>query len=190
MKGKTAKILLFVFILGVVFVSIKLLLIDSSEKDEYDLFGEKLESLTTNLLVENVDSSIQFYEKYVGFKLYKKFPFEGEINFAVLEYERKYIMLQDKEIFKEDKPVYVGGEIPASFSLYIEVDNADSIYKRLIVEEVEVVQDYQPMFYGRKEFSIKDLDGHIITFSESDKEQFDEIDSLNFEFDKYFNRSR
>ncbi|MBX3006407.1 MAG: VOC family protein [Melioribacteraceae bacterium] len=155
---------------------------------EREIFEEKLNSLTTNLLVADVKKSVAFYKDKLGFNLYSIFPDSEEATLAVLQFGRLYIMLQDKEIFKEDKPVYVGGEIPASFSLYIEVNNADSIYKRLIVEEVEVVQDYQPMFYGRKEFSIKDPDGHIITFSEIDKDQFDEIDSLNLELDKYFNR--
>lgn len=155
---------------------------------ERELFEEKLSSLATNLLVTDVKESVLFYKDKLGFKLYKIFPDEEDATLAVLEFDGLYIMLQDKEIFKEEKPVYVGGEIPASFSLYLEVDNADSIYQRLIGEEIEIVQDYQPMFYGRKEFSIKDLDGHIITFSEIDKDQFDEIDSLMYEKDKYFNR--
>jgi uncharacterized glyoxalase superfamily protein PhnB len=186
---KTFIILSVILGLALAFYVLKVFVFSEKNKSqlEKEIFEAKLNSVSTNLLVKDVKKSVEFYKDKLGFKLYKTFPDAEKITLAVLQFNSLYIMLQDEEIFKEEKPVYVGGEIPASFSLYLEVDNADSLYEKL-KNEVPIVQDYQPLFYGRKEFSIKDLDGHIITFSEIDKDQFDEIDSLEYEREKYFNR--
>jgi uncharacterized glyoxalase superfamily protein PhnB len=187
---KTFIILSVILGLALAFYVLKVFVFSEKNKSqvEKEIFEAKLNSVSTNLLVKDVKKSVEFYRDKLGFKLYKTFPNAEEITLAVLQFNSLYIMLQDEEIFKEEKPVYVGGEIPASFSLYLEVDDANAIYQKLKSEEVEIVQDYQPLFYGRKEFSIKDLDGHIITFSEIDMDQFDEIDSLEYEREKYFNR--
>lgn len=187
---KTFIILSVILGLALAFYVLKVFVFSEKNKSqvEKEIFEAKLNSVSTNLLVKDVKKSVEFYRDKLGFKLYKTFPDAEEITLAVLQFNSLYIMLQDEEIFKEEKPVYVGGEIPPSFSLYLEVDDANAIYQKLKSEEVEIVQDYQPLFYGRKEFSIKDLDGHIITFSEIDMDQFDEIDSLEYEREKYFNR--
>jgi len=129
-------------------------------------FEEKLKSTAKILLVDDVSASIDFYAKHIGFSLYKVFPLEGKPTLAVLSLRKHYIMLQDKRIFYEEKPKYIGGEIEPSFSLYIDAENVDSLYNSM-KDELEIVQDYQLMFYERYEFSVKDLDGHIITFSET-----------------------
>lgn len=129
-------------------------------------FEEQLKSTATTLLVNDVAASAGYYTKYFGFSLYKRFPLEGRPTLAVLDLRGLYVMLQDKEIFYEERPTYIGGEIEPSFSLYIDVKNVQSLYDSL-KDKLEIVQDYQQMFYGRYEFSVKDLDGYIVTFSGS-----------------------
>ena len=93
---------------------------------------------------------------------------EGKATLAVVEHKKKYVMFQDKKLFEEKKPVYIGGTITPSFSLLIDVDDAKNLYDKL-KEELEIVQELQLMFYGQYEFSVKDLNGYIITFSEDGK---------------------
>lgn len=137
--------------------------------DKYDeAFERMLESVATILLVEDVDRSIEFYQKYFGFKLYNRFPTEGKATLAVVERNKLYVMFQDKLIFNEKKPEYIGGNISPSFSLLIDIDDAKKLYDQL-KQEVDIVQELQLMFYNQYEFSVKDPDGYIITFSEDAK---------------------
>lgn len=143
-----------------------------SSGDEIDMYDESfdhmLESVATILLVEDVDRSVKFYEKYFSFLTYRRFPYEGKATLAVVEKNKLYVMFQDKKIFNERIPEYIGGNISPSFSLLIDIENAEKLYNQL-KHEVEIVQELQLMFYNQYEFSVKDPDGHIITFSEDVK---------------------
>lgn len=156
---------LLVLVIVVVIVGIKLFLFQSDEKIFYEKSNDRLESITTNLLVDDVNSAAAFYKKYFGFKLYKLFPEEGRATLAVMELRKLYVMFQDRKNFEEEKPMYIGGTIEPSFSLYIDYKGAKELYNRL-KDSLEIVQEYQLMFYGRYEFSVKDLNGYIITFSD------------------------
>lgn len=137
--------------------------------DQYDeSFDRILESVATILLVEDVDRSVVFYQKYFGFQIYSRFPLEGKATLAVVEKNKLYVMFQDKKIFYEKKPEYIGGNISPSFTLLIDIDDAKKLYDQL-KKELEIVQELQLMFYNQYEFSVKDPDGYIITFSEDVK---------------------
>lgn len=167
--SKNIKVILIVLIVIMVFYALIKYLVIGKENEEYNAeFDRMLESVATVLLVEDVNKSVEFYEKYFGFQLYNIFPLSGKATIAVIERKKLYVMFQDKKIFEEKKPEYVGGTISPSFSLLIDVDNAKYLYEKLRVE-LEIVQELQLMFYGQYEFSVKDLNGYIITFSEDEK---------------------
>lgn len=130
-----------------------------------DSFDRMLESVATILPVDNVTESVEFYKKYFGFTLYEIFPDDGEATLAVVERKKLYVMFQDRKVFKEESKKYIGGEIDPSFSLLIDIDNAYQLYDSLKTK-LEVVQELQLMFYGQLEFSVRDLNGYIITFSQ------------------------
>ncbi|HOI30058.1 MAG TPA: VOC family protein [Melioribacteraceae bacterium] len=138
----------------------------NDEKEMYDdSFDRMLESVATVLPVDNVNESVEFYKRYFGFTLYSIFPDEGEATLAVVERKKLYVMFQDRKVFKEENKKYIGGEIDPSFTLLIDIDNAYELYDSLKTK-LEVVQELQLMFYGQLEFSVRDLDGYIITFSQ------------------------
>jgi len=166
MKKKRRKWILFITIfisLTVLFILFKSLV--SSEENLFTENGDYLNSVATILLVENVDSSVAFYKKFFGFNEYKRFPFEGRATLAVIEYKKLYVMFQDREVFEEKKKKFIGGSIEPSFSLYVDFKGAKELYER-VKDHLIIIQEYQLMFYDRYEFSVKDLDGYIITFSE------------------------
>ncbi len=140
--------------------------LSKDEKEIYDdSFERMLESVATVLPVDNVNESVEFYKKYFGFTLYNIFPDEGDATLAVVERKKLYVMFQDRKVFQEEDKKYISGEIDPSFSLLIDTDNAYALYDSLKTK-LEVVQELQLMFYGQLEFSVRDLNGYIITFSQ------------------------
>lgn len=168
MRKNTKVTLIVLAIILCVYMLVKYFLIGTDNENNNDEFDRMLESVATVLLVDDVDKSVEFYEKYFGFQLYRIFPTEGKATLAVVEHKKKYVMFQDKKVFEEKKPEYIGGTISPSFSLLIDVDDAKNLYDKL-KEDLEIVQELQLMFYGQYEFSVKDLNGYIITFSEDGK---------------------
>jgi len=164
---KTIAVISIIIVLIVIIATTVLLY--KNNNDKIFIETNDLDSQVAALLVDDVNETIKFYEKYFGFSLYKKYPFEGNITLAVMEYRKLYVMFQDRQLYEEKKQIYLHGEISPSFVLYIDVDSAKALYDKL-KDELEVVQDYQLMFYGRNEFSVKDLNGYIITFSEDAKQ--------------------
>jgi uncharacterized glyoxalase superfamily protein PhnB len=165
LKKKRKWILYLSFIVSFIILILLYKFLFNSEEKKFIENDDYLNSVATILLVENVDSSVAFYKKYFGFAEYKRFPFEGRATLAVVEYKRLYVMFQDKDVFKENKKKFIGGNIEPSFSLYVDYKGAKELYEQ-IKDILEIVQEYQLMFYDRYEFSVKDLDGHIITFSD------------------------
>ena len=69
----------------------------------------------------------------------------------------------------------LGEELPdisrqsgASLLLYIQIEEIRK-YHDSIVKKVDVIKGLEKTFYGATEFSIKDLNGYILTFAEEEK---------------------
>lgn len=121
--------------------------------------------ITTNLMVKSVNESAEFYNKHFGFQTVVTVPESGEFDFAILMRDQVELMLQKKESLGTDVPYLSNMEIGGSFTLFIEVENVEEIYNK-IISEVEILVDLKTTFYGMKEVTIKDLDGYVLTFAE------------------------
>jgi len=53
-----------------------------------------------------------------------------------------------------------------SYFAYLEVDDIDELYKEYQSREVEVLSSIENKPWGQREFSIRTIDGHRITFGE------------------------
>lgn len=125
-----------------------------------------IKSITTNMMVVSVEESIAFYCNLLGFSLVNSASSEkGYLNFAILSKDNLLLMLQQKESFIEEYPILKIDTIKPTISLYIVVDNFDTMYKS-VKDKVTILTDIHTTFYGRKEFAIVDNNGYVLTIAE------------------------
>lgn len=123
------------------------------------------ETITTNIMVENVKETIKFYEEKLGFKKILSVPEQGEIlNFAILNKDKISIMLQEQENLISEYPTLRTNEIVPTFTLFITVNNVLEIYNEL-KDKVKIAKELHKTFYGKDEFAIFDNNGNVLTIS-------------------------
>lgn len=131
--------------------------------------------ITTNLVVENVDRSVDFYERVLGFRLVMGVP-EGSqkivtardpaacLSFAAVARDDVELMLQSRKSFLEELPVFKDEPVGRSFTLYVRVASAKELYES-IKDKATILQGLHTTFYGAEEFYIRDYDGYVLTFA-------------------------
>ena len=108
------------------------------------------------LAVNNLVTSADFYKNKLGFQTLWE---EGGWHFLIRDDIK--IMLGE---CPDDKPA---SEINShSYFAYLEVDNIDMLYKEYQSKGVEVLSSIENKPWGQREFSIRTIDGHRITFGE------------------------
>lgn len=141
----------------------------SQTKNEME--NMKLQSLTPNIMVENVNQTIEFYTNTLGFNLIDTNPTSGNFEWGYVMLDNVGLMFQEEKSLKNEYPelepskTNMGG--PLSF--YIRVENINELYND-IKDKVEVIKPMNKTFYGTDEFAIKDINGFVLTFSDTPKE--------------------
>ena len=108
------------------------------------------------LAVNNLASSVDFYKNKLGFQTL----WEGD-GWHFLFRDSVKIMLGE---CPDDKPA---SEINChSYCAYLEVENIDDLYTEYQSKEVEIPSSLETKPWGQREFSIRTIDGHRITFGE------------------------
>lgn len=125
-----------------------------------------MESLSPNLMVENVNKTVDFYCKKLGFDLAMSVPESGEYNWAMITNGNAVIMFQNRESMSDELKIFKEVPIGGSMSLYIRIKNVKDFYKELqSVSEVKIIKKLKTTFYGASEFTVQDNNGYIITFA-------------------------
>jgi uncharacterized glyoxalase superfamily protein PhnB len=116
-------------------------------------------------MVKNVNETVDFYRNNFGFSVIMSVPDEGDYEWAVVKCHDIVLMFYDEANFKLDYPSLKDAQPGGSFVLYSKVKDIDALYKKLN-SKVDFENHLHTTFYGIKEFSIKDLNGYILTFSQ------------------------
>ncbi len=105
-----------------------------------------LKSLTPMLEVQNMEETISFYEKKLGFQCVGKQGSEwGE--WARLEKDKVAIMLTERySQNKKSKPTFTG-------SIYLKTDQIDELWEKL-KSEVKISYPIETFDYGMREFAV------------------------------------
>lgn len=123
------------------------------------------ETITTNIMVNNVKETIKFYVENLGFQKVLSVPEDGDIlNFAILSKDKISIMFQEKENLIEEYPTLNIRDIVPTFTLFITVDNVKALYDEL-KEKVQIAKELHQTFYGQDEFAIFDNNGNVLTIA-------------------------
>ena len=108
------------------------------------------------LAVNNLEKSANFYKDKLGFQTVWE---EGSWHFLARDAIK--IMLGE---CPDDQPA---SELNChSYFAYLEVENIDELYKEYNLRQVEILSDIESKPWRQREFSIRTIDGHRITFGE------------------------
>lgn len=124
-----------------------------------------LSRIINELIVDNVQNSIKFYEENFGFIV--EFT-EGEpIIWAQLKKDELVIMLEEYKTVKNSISNYPN-KVNTSNLIKFEYDELEEIkelYEILKENDVEFFMEYTETDYGKNEFGILDLDKNMIIVS-------------------------
>lgn len=127
-------------------------------------------NITMNLMVESVDTSVNFYQEILGFEVVDSVPAKNqELQFAILGKDSVTLMLQEKNNLGEEYPILATEKIQPSITLYITIENFEDFYIA-IKKSYPIYTETHTTFYGSKEFAITDPDGYVLTFTEHTEE--------------------
>jgi len=123
-----------------------------------------LESISPNLIVDNVNASVDFYTKLLGFKLVASVPETGDFGWAMVQRDAVTIMFQSLKSMNEDVPslTFQKGR---TATFFIKLKGIDEIYAS-VKGKVKIPMDMRTTFYGMKEFVVEDPDGYYMMFAE------------------------
>ena len=125
----------------------------------------KLESLSPNLISDNVNASVDFYTKYLGFSLAASVPETGAYGWAMIQRDGVTIMFQSLKSLQEDMPSLKLDTKGSVGTFFIKMKGIEELYES-VKGKVEVALEWRVTFYGMKEFGIKDPDGYFMVFAE------------------------
>jgi len=123
-----------------------------------------MKKLTANLMVENVNSTVEFYKNHLGFELVMNAPDLGQFDWAMMKSGNFEIMFQAAASIGNDLADLKGRKVGGTLTLYIDVEDIKK-FRSSLKNDVSIVKDLQKTFYGTEEFTIKDLNGYYLTFA-------------------------
>ncbi len=125
-----------------------------------------MESLSPNIFVKDINATIAFY-KALGFDLAMTVPEKGDYVWAMMTSGNVAFMFQTFTSLGDTLPD-VSRHDGGSLLLYIKLKNVRTFFDS-VKEKVPVLHGLEKTFYGATEFSIKDINGYILTFAEDEK---------------------
>lgn len=135
------------------------------EKEKQTMTTTTLKDLTPNIMVEDVNASVEFYTNTLGFTLAMSVPDAGKFDWAMITRNSVTFMFQQKESILKEYPMLSSKNVGGALTFFIEITNIDDFYKEL-KNSVHLVKELGTTPYGMKEFAIKDINGFILTFAE------------------------
>ena len=128
----------------------------------------EFESLSPNLIVKDVNRSVDFYVNQLGFVMLFSVPDKGTFNWAMVQRGNVTLMFQTLESIKEDLPSLDIKQEGRAGTFYIKVKGLDALMEA-VEGKVKMAVELRTTFYGAREFAVKDPDGYILMFAEDAK---------------------
>lgn len=125
----------------------------------------KLESLTPNLMVQDVNKTLDYYIDTLGFELMDTNPTTGTYEWAYVKLGEVGLMFQEETSLQKEYQELNQQKTGGGLTLYIRVTHIQALYQDL-APKVHVVKPLNKTFYNAHEFAIADPNGYILTFSE------------------------
>ena len=126
----------------------------------------KLKSLIPNIMVKDVNATLDYYITKLGFTLIDTNPKLGPYEWGYVMLDNVGMMFQEEKSLKTEYKEMESLEVGGALTFYIRVKDIHQYFYEL-PKEVKVVKPMNRTFYGTNEFAMMDLNGFILTFSET-----------------------
>ncbi len=126
-----------------------------------------LNKLTPNLVVSDLQRSLEFYREVLGFTVTIAVPDEPPHVFAALQSGAIEIFLNARESAEAEYSAFTGRPIGGTLTLFVEVVDVRKAYESLKAR-VKLTMPLEKKWYGVTEFAFEDPDGYTITFAEQE----------------------
>jgi len=118
------------------------------------------------LAAKNMKGTIQFYTTQLGFSLGMAFPTIDNPEYVDLIKENMVLMF----IPAVNMGVDSGEKLGVGVNLYMSIDSdIDEYYEELKKNSPKIIHDIQDQPYGTREFTLEDINGFQLTFSQKSK---------------------
>lgn len=125
----------------------------------------QFETLSPNILVDDVNDTIAYYETHFDFSLVASVPESGERQWAMIQRNGITLMFQTEKSIQEDIPGLHIDRKGSHGTFFIKLKGIDELFER-VNGKVEIADPMRTTFYGMREFTVKDLNGYFLTFAE------------------------
>lgn len=122
-------------------------------------------SITPNLIVRDIATSVAFYRDALGFAIKQTVPDAEPFVFVWMERDGVPVFLNDVNAAAHDYPDVANMPQGGTAALFFVITGVDAYYAA-VAPSANVVMPIKTQFYGMREFAITDPDGHLITFAE------------------------
>ena len=134
----------------------------------------KYRKLTPNLVVTNVEASLNFYRNVLGFQLGFTVPDAPPYVFGSVvsepgEADGVEIFFNDQKAVAEDYPALGAKPIGGSLTLFIEVEGIEEVLAAVTNAGAKITMPLKEQFYGMREFAFEDPEGWVVTIAERTK---------------------
>lgn len=119
-----------------------------------------------NLMVENVNHTVDFYRDVLGFEVVLTVPDEGPFEWALLRRGDVEILFHARGSLGAELPVAERRQAGGALTYYVDVQDVGDLFERL-KGAVPVLQGLHTTCYGTREFTIEDVNGFLLTFAEN-----------------------
>jgi len=126
----------------------------------------KLQKLTPNLLVRDVEASMEFYCRVLGFQRGQTVPEQAPYVFGMVTNGPVEIFFNDQKAVAEDRPDLAKRSPGGALTLFIEVQGIQELFEAAQKHGVKITMPMKDQFYGMQEFGMEDPEGWEITFAE------------------------
>jgi uncharacterized glyoxalase superfamily protein PhnB len=127
-----------------------------------------LNTLTPNLMVEDVEATVEWYENVFDATLVATLPAERDAEpwWAQIVVNDTTLMFQSRDSMAEKFPEMASVDIGGSVGFYIDVDNAHQLHDELEGADVEFSEQLHTTDSGRYQFAVRDCNGYLLWFGE------------------------
>lgn len=127
-----------------------------------------LRTLTPNLMVEDIDETVAWYEDVLDAQVAATLQTdEGDSWWAQIVVNDVTIMFQTRDSLVDEFPEMEGESGPGSTVLYVGVSDIQYQYDTLDNAGASIVQDLQRTEHGQRQFAIEDCNDYILWFAEN-----------------------
>lgn len=125
----------------------------------------RLNTLTPNLIVADVERSAAFYRDVLGFTVETTVPDAAPFAFAILRYGAVELFVNAPDAAYAEYPAFRARPIGGTLTLFFDVTAILDAHEA-IKDRVSIVMPLEKKWYGMTEFAFTDPDGYVITFAE------------------------